>query len=566
MSQNNWRSRAGTQFEPTKQMATGSQGVVSANHPLGAAAGMQMLARGGNAIDAAVATLFALNVVEPMMVGLFGAGWTQIRLADGRNIVIDNYSTAPAAATPDLYTPISDEWPDYMQTDGSKNMLGHLACGVPGTLKAWCELLDNYGTLDLKTVLQPAIQYAEDGFLATPYLHECTAYVSAELAQFEEICSIFLPNGQPIQAGALVLQPDLANTLRGIAQHGSNYLYDGPLGERIVDYIQQNGGIMTMADLQGYQTVERPVLKGTYRGYEILVPSPPCSGGAHILQILNILEGFDIAGLGFGSIESIHLIAEALKIAFADRAQHMGDPDLQQVPTDWLISKAYGQLRQADIDPDCAKAQQASIPPAVESADTTHVTTADQHGNIVCMTQTINQIFGSKVMVPKTGVILNNTMALFDPHPGQANSVAANKRMVSSMCPTIVLKDGDPFMALGTPGGVRIFPSVLQAIVNVIDHGMTLQEAVEAPRVWTQGQELELEHAIPNSVKQGLVQKGHVPIDVMAVAGGMNGVLFDTSAGSLHGAACWRADGTSIGLGGGLAQPGIRFVPDQRKK
>ncbi|MEM9775673.1 MAG: gamma-glutamyltransferase, partial [Chloroflexota bacterium] len=497
---------------------------------------------------------------------LFGAGWTHLRLADGRNIVIDNYSTAPAAATPDLYTPISDEWPDYMQTEGSKNMLGHLACGVPGTLKAWCELLENYGTLDQETVLQPAIQYAEDGFHATPYLHDCTAYVAAEMSQFDEISSIFMPNGRPINAGDLVRQPDLAQSLRDIAKNGPDYLYNGPLGEQIIEHIRQNGGIMTMVDLQGYQTVERQVLRGSYRGYEILVPSPPCSGGAHILQMLNMLEGFDVAGMGFGSAESIHLIAEALKIAFADRARHMGDPDLRPVPTDWLISKAYGQARQADIKMAQASTQQAGIPPAAESADTTHVTTTDQHGNIVCMTQTINQIFGSKVMVPGTGIILNNTMALFDPHLGRANSVAPNKRMISSMCPTIVLEDGEPFMALGTPGGVRIFPSVFQAILNVIDHGMTLQEAVEAPRIWTQGQELEVEKAVPKGIRQGLVEKGHTPLEVMTVAGGMNGVMVDRDSKLLHGAACWRGDGTAIGLGGGLAKPGIRFVPDERKK
>ena len=273
-----------------------------------------------------------------------------------------------------------------------------------------------------------------------------------------------------------------------------------------------------------------------------------------------------MAGLGFGSAAGIHLVAEALKIAFADRSRHMGDPDLQPVPTDWLISKDYGQQRQADIDLALARSPQAGMPSSVGSADTTHVTTADREGNIVCMTQTINQIFGSKVMVPGTGVILNNTMALFDPHPGYANSVGPNKRMVSSMCPTIVLKDEKPFMALGTPGGVRIFPSVLQAILNVIDHGMTLQEAVEAPRVWTQGQELEVEKAVPQGVREELSQKGHSIIEVMTVAGGMNGIKFDDNSDQLQGAACWRGDGSAVGLGGGLARPGIRFVPDQRKE
>ena len=545
-------------------MAAGSRGVVAANHPLGAAAGIQMLAYGGNAIDAAIATLFALNVVEPMMVGLFGAGWSHLRLADGTSLVIDNYSTAPAAATPDLYTPISDSWPDYMRAKGDANTAGYLACGVPGTLKAWVDLVERYGRLDLETVMQPAIQYARNGFIATNYLHDCTHYVSADMGRFSEICKIFMPNGEPIAAGTLVKQPELAESLQAIATYGPDHLYDGPLGQLITDDIQKNGGIMTMDDLRGYKTVERRALSGTYRGYEIVVPPPPCSGGAHILQMLNLLEGHDVAGLGFGTAAGIHLLAEALKLAFADRAAHMGDPDQRPVPVDWLISKAYAAQRRADIDPQRAVEQRAGTPPAHAGADTTHITVADEEGNIVCMTQTINHIFGSKVMVPGTGIILNNTMALFDPHPGHPNSVGPSKRMISSMSPTIVLKDGEPYMALGTPGGVRIFPSVMQALVNLIDHGMTLQEAVEAPRIWTQGQALELERTISNDVRDALVTRGHSPIEVMTVAGGMNGVKFEN--GNIHGAACWRGDGTAIGLGGGLAESGIRFEPAQRNR
>ncbi|MEM7117086.1 MAG: gamma-glutamyltransferase [Chloroflexota bacterium] len=559
-----WRTRAGTPFALEKQAVVGARGVVTANQPLGAAAGAQMLAAGGNAFDAAIATLFALNVVEPMMVGLFGAGWMNLRLADGRSVIIDNYSTAPAAATPDLYTPISDSWPDYMEVDGAKNKLGHLACGVPGTLKAWAEVVEKYGRFDLATVMQPAIQFAERGFLATDYLRDCISYSQPEIEQFPETARTFLPNGQPPALGDRIVQPELAESLRTIAQKGIGVLYGGALGQTIVDDIQQNGGIMTLADLAAYQTIERDVVRGSYRGYEVLLPSPPCSGGVHILQILRLLEGYDVAKMGFGTADSIHLLAECLKIAFADRAVHMGDPAQTAVPIDWLISPDYANQRRANIDPTAATNHQAGTPPVAESTDpaagyTTHITVADADGNIACMTQTINHLFGSKVTVPGTGILLNNTMALFDPHPNQANSVASGKRMVSSMSPTIVLKNGRPFMALGTPGGVRIFPSVLQAIVNVIDHGMTLQEAVEAPRIWTQGQELEVEPAIPQAIRANLEKWGHTVIEAPAVAGGMNGVLFDQATGLIHGAACWRADGSPVALGGGYSRPGARF-------
>jgi gamma-glutamyltranspeptidase/glutathione hydrolase len=279
------------------------------------------------------------------------------------------------------------------------------------------------------------------------------------------------------------------------------------------------------------------------------------------LQILRILEGYDVAKLGFGTADSIHLLAECFKIAFADRAAHLGDPASSDVPVDWLISEAYAAQRRAGISLTEARQPDPGSRPGNESANTTHVTAADAEGNVVAMTQTINEAFGSKVMVPGTGILLNNTMALFDPHPGHPNSVASGKRMVSSMSPTIITKDGQPFMALGTPGGVRIFPAIAQAIINVIDHGMTLQQAVEAPRVWTQGQEVEVEEAVPASVRRRLSDRGHALLEVTAVAGGMNGVMFEGETGLMTGAACWRADGSPAALSGGPARPGVRFRP-----
>jgi gamma-glutamyltranspeptidase/glutathione hydrolase len=560
-----WRDKAGTLFDTAKSSATGTRGVVAANHPLGAAAGLEMLAMGGNAIDAAVATLFTLTVVEPMMVGVFGAGWTNIRLADGTGIVLDNYATAPAAATPDLYTPVSDTWPNYMETEGRQNTLGYLAVGVPGTLKAWAELVAQWGRCDLDTVMQPAIRHAARGFRTGQYLHELISDNQADLAGCPETAHIFLPNGQPPAPGELIRQPALAESLRTIARDGAAVLYEGALGQAIIQGIQRHGGIMTMDDLRTYRTIRRAPLTAPYRGYEVTLPAPPCSGGVHILQILRMLEGFDVAALGFGTPETIHLLAECCKIAFSDRTAHLGDPANVTVPVDWLISESYAAARRAGIDMARATVPAPGVPTTVEAATTTHVTAADAEGNVVAMTQTLNNAFGAKVMAPGTGILLNNTMALFDPHPGHPNSIGPSKRTVSSMSPTIVTRAGQPFMALGTPGGVRIFPSVLQAIINVIDHGMSLQEAVEAPRVWTQGQELEIEAAIPPAVRQALTARGHHLVEVTAVAGGMNGIQLDPETGAMTGAACWRADGSPAALGGGPARPGVRFRSTVRR-
>ncbi len=536
--------------------------MVAANNPIGSAAGAQMLALGGNAIDAAVAALFALNVVEPQMVGLFGAGWINIRLADGTPVILDAYACAPAAATSDMYAPVSDTWPDYMRAENDANRIGPLATGVPGALKGWCEALRRWGVLDLKTVLQPAVQVAENGFPVSRYLAESVAQNESYLSRFPETARIFLPHGRPLAQGTRLVQPDLAASLRDIADGGPDVLYNGPLGQTIVDHVRQSGGILSMEDLGAYRAVRRRAIRGTYRGYELIVPSPPCSGGVHILQILNLLEGFNIADLGFGTADSIHVLAECFKVAFADRTKYMGDPEHTDVPVDWLVSKTYGEQRRTDIDLAEATRPAAGIPPSSESVCTTHVTTADAAGNMAAMTQTINEGFGCKVVAPGTGLLLNNNMALFDPHPGMSNSVGSNRRMLSSNAPTIVTRNGDPHIALGTPGGVRIFPAVLQALVNLIDHGMTLQEAVEAPRVWTQGQELEVEPAIPQTVRTRLIRRGHDIREVNTVAGGMNGIVYDHGTGIITGAACWRADGSPVAVAGGPARPGIRFRPD----
>jgi gamma-glutamyltranspeptidase/glutathione hydrolase len=326
---------------------------------------------------------------------------------------------------------------------------------------------------------------------------------------------------------------------------------------------------VTLDDLAAYRVIERAPVRGTYRGHEIISTAPPSSGGTHIVQLLNLLEGFPIGQgeYGFGRPAYLHLLAEGLKITFADRRRYMADPDLVDVPVPALTSKAYADQRRAGLDPQRAQEHAAGeftdAPALVGSGlgsydgqNTTHCTVIDDEGTIVSATQTLQKAFGSKVTVPGTGMLLSNHMSLMDPTPGNTNSIEPGKRVLSAMSPTIVLKDGKPFMALGTPGGKRIYGAVAQGILNVIDHGMSLQEAFEAPRAWTEGGPLELESGFSNlSELQGaLAALGHDVKVVDKVAGGMNGVLVD-DAGLLHGAACWRADGVPIGVSGGPARP-----------
>ncbi|UCE30539.1 MAG: gamma-glutamyltransferase [Burkholderiales bacterium] len=531
--------------------------MVVTNHPLASAAGAQMLLEGGNAVDAAIAALFALTVVEPMMVGVLGGGLAHLRTADGRHLVVDGLSTAPAAARPDMYEALSSDIATYRDTRGQANLVGPLAVAVPGALRAWCHLLAEFGTFPLADVVAPAIRYARHGFAVTPYLSTCVTDNATDLARDAGLAAMLLPGGRPIEAGHRLVRGDYAAALETVAIEGPEALYGGSLGAALADDLAARGGIVSKSDLAGYTIRVREAVRGSYRGYEIVGPPPPSSSGVHIAQMLNVLEGFELGALGFGSAESIHLLAEALKIAFADRAVATADPEFVQVPIETLISKQYAETRRALIDPNRARSWRPGLP-GPESGDTTHVTVADAEGNVVASTQTINGLFGACVQIAGTGMLANNYMFNFDPHPGHALSIAPGKRVFTSMAPMMVLRQGRLRYALGLPGGLRIFPSALQAIVNLIDHGMSLQEAVEAPRVWTEGGVLEIEPAIPATVAEVLAAKGHRIQRVPRIAGGMNAIGFD-SDGSLLGAACWRADGTPVGIAGGLARAGIGF-------
>jgi gamma-glutamyltranspeptidase / glutathione hydrolase len=553
----NWRSRTGTVFECQKQPASGRRGMVVSNHPLASAAGAEMLAAGGNAIDAAIATLFALTVVEPMMVGIIGGGMAHIRLADGSHRFIDGQSTVPLSVKPDTYRSRPGSAHDVFDTIDDENLNGPKAVAVPGSLKAWCETQQRFGTMPLADVMQPAIKHASRGFAATPYLHECIVDAAREMRKDKAISAIYLPNGKPLEAGDRVVQPEYAETLTQISRHGEAALYHGPLGDILVDYMKARGGFVSREDLRSYKTVERLPVRADYRGWEILGPPPPAASGVHIAQMLNILEGYDLAAKGFGTAATIHLLAEAMKIAFADRAAASGDPDFVGVPVQRLTSKDYASERRRAIDPSRAQRWGAGVA-QLEGAHTTHMTAADAFGNVVASTQTINNLFGAKFLIPGLGTVPNNYMNLYDPRAGHALSLAPGKRVTTSMSPVMALREGKPVYALGLPGGKKIFPSALQALINLIDHGMSLQEAVEAPRVWTEGNALEVERAVPDDVRAALASIGHRVVAVPTVAGGMNGIQFHED-GMMTGAACWRADGTPVGLAGGLARAGVRF-------
>ena len=528
--------------------------MVTSNHPLASLAGNEMLVNGGNAIDAAIATMFALSVVEPMMTTIFGAGFITLRLADGTCTTIDNYATVPTRATPDMFEPI----PGNLDNDvvGDLNSTGHLAVAAGGTLLGWAYAIERYGQLPLAEVVAPAIRFARRGFRVSPYLREIILMEEANLRRYPASAAVFLPGGNPPPVGHQLTRDSYAETLEAIARHGPDYLYNGPLGRAIIDDMTAHGGLLTNDDLAGYRVIERPPVRGTYRGYDIVAMGPASSGGTHVIQMLNILEGFEIGVMGFGTPDTVQLMAETLKIAFADRFRYMADPATTTIPLRWFTSKSYAADRRADIDLQRAQQFVPAVAPDGEGSSTTHCCAMDANGNVVSTTQTLNGGFGSKVTVPGAGMLLNNCMHLMDPTPGRTNSIAPGKRILSSMAPTLVLRDGQPFLALGTPGGVRIFGSVWQAIVNVIDHGMTLQQAVEAPRLWDRGPVLELEQCFPDIAKlrRALEERGHTVDTPLKVAGGMNGIPRDPATSLMHGAACWRADGVPMGFSGGDAR------------
>ena len=530
-------------------------GMVVSAHPLASEAGLKMLQEGGNAVDAAAATAFALSVVEPYHSGLGGGGFMVIRFSKtGEVIALDYRETAPQKAHRDMYIEdeeVVEEW----------STVGALAAGVPGMVAGLTLALKNYGTKSLGEVLQPAIRYAQEGYEVGTIYSQYSEEKLPQLLQFPQSAQIFLKDGKtPPEPDFILVQQDLAQTLRLVATRGPDPFYRGEIADRIARWMAENGGLITKEDLESYRPVLREPVRGTYRGYEIVSMPPPTSGGIHLVQMLNILEGFGLKRLGHNSAEAAHIMAETMKLAFADRAYFLGDPDFVDVPVAGLISKTYAETLRSRIDRNRTREVRDHGNPEdyISFGGTTHVSVIDKDGNVVSLTQTINLAFGSKAVVPGTGIVLNNEMDDFSAQPGvpnafgliggEANAIAPGKRSLSSMTPTVVLKGGEPLLIIGSPGGPKIITTVLQVILNVVDHGLNIQEAINAPRIHHQWlpDTLRIEQGISYDVKELLIEMGH-EVKQGGHLGAAQGILIDPETGIYYGGTDPRLDGEAMG-------------------
>ncbi|MGQ2994301.1 MULTISPECIES: gamma-glutamyltransferase [Variovorax] len=461
--------------------------VVSAQH-LASKVGVDVLQRGGNAVDAAVAVGYALAVVYPAAGNLGGGGFMTVQLADGRKTFLDFREKAPLAATANMYLDKDGNVIKGLSTNG------HLAVGVPGTVSGMEYAREKYGTKKRAELIAPSIQLAEKGFALEQGDIDMLWTSTADFQKDPVSGAIFLNKGEPFQVGQKLVQKDLGKTLRAISQNGTDGFYKGWVGQAIVASSQAGKGIITQADLDQYKTRELAPVECDYRGYRVVSAPPPSSGGVIICEMLNILEGYPLKDLGFRSAQSVHYQIEAMRHAYVDRNSYLGDPDFVKNPLDRLLDKGYAEKIRAAIDPKKAGVSK-DIKPGVaphEGSNTTHYSITDQWGNAVSVTYTLNDWFGAKVTAAKTGVLLNNEMDDFTSKvgvpnmyglvQGEANAIAPGKRPLSSMSPTIVSKDGKPVFVVGTPGGSRIITAVLHTILNVVDYGMNVQEAVDAPR------------------------------------------------------------------------------------
>ena len=497
--------------------------------------GVDILQAGGNAVDAAVAIGFALAVTLPRAGNLGGGGFMLIHHAQSNTThALDYREMAPAAATPDM----------FLAPDGTLDKrvarFSHRSAGVPGTVAGLTKALSTFGNMPLKQVMAPAIRLARDGIIVTRDLADSLRSRAKRLQRNAETARIFFKaDGSTYAVGERLVQSDLARSMQLIADHGSAVFYTGEIGARIVSDMQTHAGLIRGIDLANYAVKWRAPVFGTYRGHVIASMPPPSSGGVHLVQILNVLEGFPLGFLGHNSSDTIHLLAESMKLAYADRARHLGDSDFTPVPVQGLTSKSYAAVLRERIDQRSARASTsiaAGQPGAYESNETTHFSIMDAAGNVVSNTYTINFSYGSGITVPGTGILMNNEMDDFSAKPGvanayglvgaQANAIEPGKRPLSSMAPTIVFRKGKPLLATGSPGGSRIITTTAQIIMNVVDHKMNIAEAVAAPRIHHQWlpDELRVESGLSADTVSALRERGHEVIEKNAM-GSANSVM-----------------------------------------
>lgn len=530
--------------------------MVSVQEAVAAEVGLEVLKNGGNAVDAGVAVALALAVTLPRAGNLGGGGFMLVHDAkSGETKAIDYREMAPASATRDMYLDAEGN------ADSNLSRYHGLAVGVPGTVAGMQLALETYGTMTLAQAAEPAIRLAEDGITVTADLADSLKALEKRLKKWPASAAIFYkPDGGFYEPGDVLKQPELAATLKKIAAEGPDGFYRGDVAEKIAASVQEAGGSMTVEDLANYKAVIREPVRGSYRGHEIVSMPPPSSGGTHIIQILNVMEGYPIGFLGHNSSDTIHLMSEAMKRAYADRSEYLGDPDFVDVPVKALTSKAYAAKIRDGISLNRATPS-ASIKPGqlapYESDQTTHFSIVDKDGNAVSNTYTLNFSYGSGMTAAGTGVLLNNEMDDFSAKPGvpnaygliggDANAVEPGKRPLSSMSPTIVLKDGKPYLVTGSPGGSRIITTTLQVISNMIDHGMNVAEATHASRIHHQWlpDEIRVEDGgLSRDTVAALEARGHT-IAVGTVMGSTQSIHVDSEKGLLLGASDPRRTGSA---------------------
>lgn len=544
-----------------REPARGRHAMVASQHPLASQIGVDVLKRGGNAVDAAIAVGLALAVVYPEAGNIGGGGFMLYRRADGQVFAIDYREMAPKAATRDMYV---DKDGNLIKGEGSST-IGYRASGVPGTLAGFdlAHRKHGSGKVRWRDLVEPARALAQNGYILTNRLANLFVTYKEHLAKYPDSNRIFLNNGRYYREGDRLRQPELAATLGRVAAQGASEFYNGRTAQMIAADMKANNGLITLEDLKNYKARERTPLRGTYRGHEIITMPPPSSGGIVMLQVLNMLEGYNVRSMGYNSAAKYHLLAESMRRSFADRAEFMADPDFADVPVARLIDKEYAKQRRSDIDPDKAtssrKVGHGEIASS-EGTETTHFTVIDAAGNIVTNTYTINDLYGSRVTIKGTGVLMNDEMDDFTSRPGkpnlfgliqgERNKVEPMKRPLSSMTPTIVMrKDGTPWFALGARGGPRIITSVLQSVVNVIDHDMNIQQAIDAPRVHQQWFPDEILHEplgfSPDTLNI-LIRYGHKFAEKPAYIASATGIMIGQDGVRL-GAIDSRSDGEAIG-------------------